>query len=842
MELGASAEQTLPLLAKALLRLGRYQDVLDLPVPQAGLTSMVLAAIQAEKANAFMGMNNFPKAALTIEQGEAVLAALGNNTFSNDLQLARARLAILKQQPDQAMGILDTALQRDANFIDALYMKAQLLIAEGKTADSLKTYERIITVKPSDVPAYIAISDIKLRNRDFAGAEKALSDAEIIAAKNVLVKFARAKLSNAKGDLKKANELLQHVLRVAPDYLPALLLDAAVNYGLGNFEQSLKSAQKILAQIPGHLNASKLAAASKLQRGEAEAALAILQPLERSHAEDIELLSLLGEAHLQIKQYDKAMALLDRAATLQPQNPVIKQIQARGHLARGRTDLAELDMELAAKLNQNSEQADVFLITLQLNRKEYNKALQAIADMEKKFPNNPIIGNLRGLAYLGKNDHVAARKAFESSLAIQPDFIAAAVNLARLDLEGKRIGQARQRFTAILEKDGKNIHAMMALAELAASEKKEREYLDWLEKAIKTHPGMIPPRASLVRYHLGNKEINRAMSIAQEAVNHNPGNADALNLLAATQLAAGEFNQAIATFSSVAQKSPSNPDVYYRQGIALSAVKRYKDAKVSLNKAVELRSDHLAALDALIKIDIAEKNTESALRRARELQQKAPTSPIGYEREANILLNQKKYSQAAKIYEQTVKQGAGSAVLIKWHRSLYLAGERNAAEQKLSKWLKDTPEDNVLRAYAAEFYQQLGRNRESIALYESILLAIPNNITALNNLALLYLHEGDKRSLGLAEKAYQLAPKNPGIQDTLGWILVQQNKPEKGLALLKEAIKTAPDVASLRYHYAVALARTGNKADAKRELENLVALRNPFPELNDAKVLLASLQ
>ena len=79
-----------------------------------------------------------------------------------------------------------------------------------------------------------------------------------------------------------------------------------------------------------------------------------------------------------------------------------------------------------------------------------------------------------------------------------------------------------------------------------------------------------------------------------------------------------------------------------------------------------------------------------------------------------------------------------------------------------------------MRTYAAEFYMASNRNRDAIAQYEEVLKLSPQNALALNNLANLYQREKDGRALATAEQALKLAPEHPGIQDTLGWILVEQ--------------------------------------------------------------------
>ena len=99
----------------------------------------------------------------------------------------------------------------------------------------------------------------------------------------------------------------------------------------------------------------------------------------------------------------------------------------------------------------------------------------------------------------------------------------------------------------------------------------------------------------------------------------------------------------------------------------------------------------------------------------------------------------------------------------------------------------------------------------------------------------------DPRVQAAAEQALKLAPANPNVQDTLGWILVQTNQTARGLDLLRRAAAAAPKSGSIRYHYAAALARSGDKARARAELQKLLADTPTFPETQAAKALLNSL-
>ncbi|MBN8763268.1 MAG: tetratricopeptide repeat protein [Thiobacillus sp.] len=62
-------------------------------------------------------------------------------------------------------------------------------------------------------------------------------------------------------------------------------------------------------------------------------------------------------------------------------------------------------------------------------------------------------------------------------------------------------------------------------------------------------------------------------------------------------------------------------------------------------------------------------------------------------------------------------------------------------------------------------------------------------------------------ALAVAERAYQLAPSDANVADTLGWALVEAGQVEKGLRYLREAQVRSPENPEIRDHLTEALKR-----------------------------------
>ncbi len=169
-------------------------------------------------------------------------------------------------------------------------------------------------------------------------------------------------------------------------------------------------------------------------------------------------------------------------------------------------------------------------------------------------------------------------------------------------------------------------------------------------------------------------------------------------------------------------------------------------------------------------------------------------------------------------------------------------GMLEQAKQPLLQWLSDHPDDVSAHQQLAGIYQALNEDVLAVRSFEIVISEQPDNVIALNNLAWLLSLEKDPEALKMAEKAYGLAPENPGVQDTYGWLLVNYGQAEKGKQVLEQALKGLPDVAEVQYHYAVALAKTGETIEAKKRLQGLLQKQQSFTGIEDARSLLQSLQ
>lgn len=831
--LGQKPETINPLLAQALMGMREFQRIIDeLPVPEEN--SPVRAQMLASRAQAYLGLKQPEESRKILDE------ALKAFPSEAELHFAQAKLHLVDRQVDQALGSLDQAIQLEPKQSNYLLLKGEILKLTGKPAEATKIYQAIIGNDPDNAPAHLALATLAIGDKRLDDARKEVETVLKSAPNHLIARYTRALIEFRSNQAAKARDDLAPVLKSAPDYLPANLLAGAVEYSLGSMETAETHLKKVLSAAPGHVYSRRLLAASLLKRGQVDAAEETLKPLDPSQSQDASTLIVAGEIALARKNYPLAEQYFAKASALKPDSAAIRTELGLARMAQGDAQ-AITDFQASASLDADSTRADTLLIMNHLKRKEFDQALAAISQLEKKMPGSPQPANFRGAALMGKNDPAGARKQFEKALSIDPKYFSAAANLAQLDMKENNLQAAKSRFTSVLKADPKNLNAMLALASIEARAKNESAYLDWLNKAAQADPNAIQPRSLLAQYHLGKKEPAKALALAREAYNANPKSTAALELLGNVQLAAGEKQNAKDSFGKLVELAPNSSSLHYKLAQSLIALNELEPARKNLSKVLELDENHLQARLDIAQLLIKTGQVAEALKQAEIIKRTSPKDPLGLMLEGDILMSQKNFAGALAAYDQAGKIQPGNAILLKQAAALRSSNQLAEADRRLAAWLKTHPDDHAIRLAYAESKIGAGQYADAANHYLYLNQKLPGQLAVLNNLAYAFAQLKDKRAVTYAEQAYKLQPGNASVLDTYGWALSQTGQAAKGVTFLQQALSKAPDSGDIQYHYAAALAANGDKTRAQLELNELLKRSKKFSMEAEAKTLLQQL-
>jgi putative PEP-CTERM system TPR-repeat lipoprotein len=314
-----------------------------------------------------------------------------------------------------------------------------------------------------------------------------------------------------------------------------------------------------------------------------------------------------------------------------------------------------------------------------------------------------------------------------------------------------------------------------------------------------------------------------------------------MDLLGQAQLANDDAQGALDSYSKLVNIVPKSALAQMRLAQAQGALKNDAGAAESLKRASALQPNLLKARVLQVELAMRRGRTDEALEMIRQLQQDVPGSPVGFLMEGDLQQSQKKPALAVAAYDKAFAITKSSAVLLRSAQAMRQSGKEAEARQRVLQYAKAHPEDMAVAMYLAESHLAAKEYKPAAALLENIVKRAPDNGAALNNLAYAYQQTKDPRALATAEQAFKIAGDNASVMDTLGWMLVEQGNTQRGLPLLQKAAAGAPTLPEVRYHLAVALNKSGDKAGARKELESLLAQNQPFAQQEEARSLLKTL-
>jgi putative PEP-CTERM system TPR-repeat lipoprotein len=829
--LGLSATTMLPELAKALLMQGQFQTVLDETAQDSRIkTDPELASI---RGNAFMALGE------KIEAQEAFGFALSANPDFAEALIGMAGLSMEARDAEAASRFVDTAISKNPNDFQAHMFKANLLRLQGKFDEAIVSFDQALKIKPDSSAPYLAKADMKIGQKKYAEAQQDITAAKKLSLNPVLGFYTQALLDFSQNKHAAAWESLQQVQRLAPDYMPGILLSGAVQASLGSSIQSEQFLRQYLTRNPANIYAQKLLISGMINKGDASGAVLLLDPLLKTTSDDSQLYALAGESHLKLKNFVKATEYFEKASTLAPKSAEYLTALGVSKLGQGENSSAVAELEKALDLGGTSPKAGALLIMTHLRMKENDKALAVAKAVEKDQPDNPLIQNLKGGIYMAKKDIVNARMSFEKAISLEPTFLPAVTNLAQLDMQDKKPEAAKKRFQAVLVKDKKNLQAMIALASLAVVQNKNEEARTWLELANTENPDSVQVMQLLAGYYLKNGQKEKALVMVTKAQASHPAAPEFMELLAQTQLAAGDKSGALESYGKLAALLPEMAAVEFKIAAIHVSMDNIAAGIDSLKKLLRITPQYLDAQVGLSALYARQGDFNEALLLSKKIQKMDEKSPAGFLQEGDILSLQKKNTLAILAYEKAFQLVRDGQTMSKIHHALVADGKAKEANSRMSQWLKEHPMDDTARLYFANTSMMAVKSKQPyIEQLQIILKNAPNNAVVLNNLAWAYAEEKDPRAQEYAEKAYKLAESSPDIMDTLGWILIEKGNIARGLPLIQKALDLAPEVLDIHYHLAVGLFKSGDMAGARKALEHIVASGKPFAKMDEVQILL----
>ncbi|MBK7416694.1 MAG: tetratricopeptide repeat protein [Dechloromonas sp.] len=374
--------------------------------------------------------------------------------------------------------------------------------------------------------------------------------------------------------------------------------------------------------------------------------------------------------------------------------------------------------------------------------------------------------------------------------------------------------------------------AHFAMGQAAANTSDFMRAQSEFEKALQLRPDWEP--AALARAHLQARQSSQtAISSLSDFVERYPNARDARLALARLLISEKKYDTARTQFDRLIKDNPDNPEVIYP--VAMLALQQGDSTtgRAQLEKLLKSDFPDKSTVHFFIgQIDEDQKQLEPALEHYRQV-------TVGDQyinaraRAAQILLKLGRPDEAREMIHSTQASNNNerTQLILAESQLLREAGKHAEAYALLESALAKQPDNTELLYETALTAERLGK-ADVLEKHLMRLLEIkPDHAHALNAMG----YSLAERNIRLNEahqfitQALSLAPEDPFIMDSMGWVLYRQGKLNEALTTLENAykLKADPEIAA---HLGEVLSALNRKDDARLLLKN-AAKKNPENEV-----------
>ena len=364
---------------------------------------------------------------------------------------------------------------------------------------------------------------------------------------------------------------------------------------------------------------------------------------------------------------------------------------------------------------------------------------------------------------------------------------------------------------------------MMALSNITLSQHDIGSAIDWLKKAVNATPKDPLPSLRLANLYAGQKDWNNALTIMRGLVQQFPNNLDVLDLIARIQIATGDSAGAVANYRRATEIGGNMAILFERYAAAQVVASDVKGAKQSLQRAIQLEPTNIGLKSEEIEVEYKLGGLPAAQAAAKTMLAPGDDPSNAALWVSAALAREGKPLDAAALLADAEKAHPSSAPVMQHAMILAANGDAKKGAALLKTWSAGHPTDANARRLVADLDMQAKDWPAAQADFETLIAQSPNDVVLLNDLAWVYLQQGNVKACAMADRAHTLAPLSAAVEDTLGWIMVAQADAKGGLPYLKAATYAMPQDPTVQFHLAVALSRTGAMEPAREMLAKLAS-------------------
>jgi len=709
---------------------------------------------------------------------------------------------------------LKNAVQIDPKYLAAYEKLGEVYLKLGNAQQAFKTYSRVAELDPENMNAQIKLATFYMLGKK----------------------------------MDESMEKIDLVLTKQPDNIDALFLQA----GVFNLEKKFSEAEsvfnKILVHDPNQTNAYLGLGRVLMLQGRFNAAEKKLKMAVNLDVKDIKPALTLFEFYMNRKKFVKALATVKGAIKENPTDADLYIVLGNFYYSQKKQDKAETAYLKA--IETDPENVKPYMVAVGFydatgNKKNtmemYNRALELQKD-DVRIMNAVARYHFKNGAVDDAAIHV------DKMLEKRPAYFPARMLKGELYILNKQFVEAFLLFEDLAKQEPRSAraHYFKGIAHVGKNEAGLAKTS--LLRAIELNPRFIKAKIVLADLYMRDKAFELARKEGAEILKFLPDNYQAKMIVGNALMYQGHSDEAASAFKDLIKLDPLNPAGYFRLGLLQRLTKQYDSALANFEKALIINPRLMDVFTNIVFLHSARKDFAVALeqcdRQARVVKDSPELLAVVYNLKGEVKLAQKKIKEAEICFQDALEQNPDFLRPYYALARIYLKdNQEDKAIAQYKALLVKNPNQVVPYMLMGTIFDMQKRFDLSEEHYRAALEINPEFAPAANNLSYLLANQDKEldQALALAQIAKEKLPDDPGVMDTLGWVLYKKGLYDSAINEFTDSLGKIADNPTIHYHLGMAYYKKQNPERAREQMEKALSLAQSFDGADEARKILSEL-
>ncbi|HJT87200.1 MAG TPA: tetratricopeptide repeat protein [Bryobacteraceae bacterium] len=727
-----------------------------------------------------------------------------------------------------AVGVLALAAcatspqQKEAKFLK----KGDTFMARKDYARALLEFKNAARAMPRDAEAFYRIGLASLAAGSPSGAVSAFQQATQLNPRHseAQLKLAELMAASRNKDLTEdAQKRLLGVLAASPDNAEAVDTLAFTEVLLGHTDEASRRLEDLLRKFPARLQSAVALARLKLADKDPAGAEAVLKEAAEHDPKNPDAAVALGQFYAARQNPAAAEAQVGRALSLNPKSPAALLTLAAIQVSTHRLAEADQTYQQISALPDPRYRPLHAIYLFQQNQRD--AALAEFQKLYERDPNDRAARSRLVAVEVMMNRIPQAEQVLAGALKRNPKDLDALLQRSQLLLRAGKASDAEKDLQQVLHLRADSAEAHFGLADVRRQQGRTLEQQQQLSEALRLDPTLAAARLTLAKSYVASRQPKSALALLDQTPKSQQNLSGIVLERNWALLAAGDTQEARSRIDQLL-KVYRVPEAVLQDGLLKMEEKDFSGARASAEEILRGNPRDIQAARLMADSYLAQKQASKAIERLRQLAAAQPTAgPL------QLLLGQLLAATGNRADARAAFQAAKSAAPSLAQPDLELAmldiSDRHwaDAQKRLSGVIASDPRNVRALLLLAGVDSDTGNSADAISRYRAVLAIDGSNLPALNNLAYLLVNQNPDEALGLAQHALELAPDNPAVEDTLGWVYYRKAIYQTAANYLNSAFHKEP-TARREFHLGMSYVKMGD-SDRGRQMIGAALEKDP---------------